>query len=331
MANYSDFYRLLQAGEIKRLTYLCGDEPALIQSAVNLLVDSMDVGVENYVSLVAGDVPDKDVWAAMNQYALDPTQKRLVVVYNAEKLKSVKHLEDWLNSRHMPNSYVIMASNLDDWPYKMELKEGKKVKVYIHPDVRDRVVKSGRFVGCSFPKAEESRQRQVAEYITELGTISINDALYLYRRVGEDLGKCRDVMLKASFFSGTVTEKVIDFLAQEAPDENYVKALLSRRVAVAATAARTVPVEKVPAIFGQLESDLFMLNRINRSIKRDQTSNQLATQMGVHRVQIDSLRDWAKYYDEQRTYGCAQALQASDLAWRRGARDGVLEMLAATW
>lgn len=323
--------KLAADGEVKRLTYVVGNEPVLAEMIVDMVRMRVDAKEENYVSLTAGEVPDREVWAALNQYALDPQARRLIVVRDAHKLRSVKKLEDWLTSRHMPNSYCVMVSTQDDWPHKVEIKDSKKVKTYFNPEVRDRIVRSGRFVDVAFPKSDESRAKAVVAILTAWGRIAPNTAVYLYNRTGGDMGACRDALMKAALFSGEVTERVVDFLTQPSAEEDYANNLLARRSGLAAMASQQVPDEQVQGMLGRLESDLVMLGRIHRAQKRSQMASQLANQLGVHRVRIDSLQEHAKHYDSDRVASCLQALAAADDAWRRGARDGVLEMLAATW
>jgi hypothetical protein len=165
VATFSDFRRLALQGDLKRFTYACGEEEVLLEEVVDATRLGLDVREENYVSLTVGEVSEKDVWAALNQYPLDPLDMRLVVVRQSDRIRDWVRLEDWILSRHMPNTYVLMVGEGDDFPYRVEFKDGKRIKVYVNEQTRDRITRSGRLVLCNLPKDVERREAAAQEII----------------------------------------------------------------------------------------------------------------------------------------------------------------------
>lgn len=113
MATFLDFLRIVEREQKpRRLTYVCGNQAALREEVIDAARVLLDVNDLNFESLSADSDKPHKIWAAINQYPTNFTERRLVLVREADKLTKTEQLADWLKSRHIPNVHVVMASSL---------------------------------------------------------------------------------------------------------------------------------------------------------------------------------------------------------------------------
>lgn len=110
MATFTQWAR--QAAEVKRVTWVCGSERILVEEVVDSVRANLHASDMDYVSLVAGSSPDREIWAALNQYPFDPKANRLVLVRDVERVKRWAPFLDWMaNSRLLPTNYALFVSS----------------------------------------------------------------------------------------------------------------------------------------------------------------------------------------------------------------------------
>lgn len=285
--------------------------------------DTLKVDDIGYVSLTAGVVPDRDIWAAANQYPLDPHANRLVLVRDAERVKRWKPLEDWLaSSRLMPTVHLLFVSSDHEFPYVV--KDGKSTgELKPHADL---IKTRGRVIRCSTP-AEEDQIAWLRRYSPMPDTV----ARYLLTRVAGDLGRARSVCLKARLFSGEPSEEVISVLCSESPGDNFVEELLAQRKPRALLALEGLPERDYSKTIGFLDSRLEVMGKLNDALRQRKTLKDVVVAGTVPQFLARALMPYAKYYDRDKRSHCRRVLAAADEGLRAGARVGVMESIVSLW
>lgn len=324
MASYPEFVRLSAKRSLRRLYWVCGDQSALREEVVKEITRQAAVADLDFVSMDASSVKESAVWAALNQYPLDPSKRRLVVVRGAEQLRNLAMLSDWLDAKTMrspktPGTTAVMVSATPEWPLDH------------NPELRAKVVKgwTSMYVRCSLPK--EDRKKRAGEIICGWGRISQPTAEMLAERVGFDMGVAKGVMAKTVYFKGEVTPKMVEFLSPRAPEDSYAEALLGLDKPRAAESIAELERNEVSRAIGRLASELEMLGRMHGILTRGLSIREMATRLNVSETRIRRLLPIAKLYPRKAVVHRSLLLHKADAAWQRGAREGVMEMLVAAW
>ena len=274
----------------------------------------------DYLSFTAGSDPERDIWAAANQYPLTPGANRLILVRGAEKLTRWEPLEFWLtNSRKLPNTYLLFIAHELDFPYR--IVDGKRTGLKAHVEL---IKTRGRIVRCAAPNETDA----VAWVRRRAPALDDATARYLLQRTGGRLMPAAGVCAKLALFSGTVGRVTIDALADEAPAESFTDSLLALKKREALMAAQTLSEPEYPAVFGLLDSRLDTLAGLWR-----------ATRLGLSGRDIENTSPYlvrqylpiAKHYDPKRCVYSRRVLAVCDEALKNGARVGVIEALVALW
>lgn len=328
MASLADYYRVVERDGVKRFTYVCGPDRLLVEEIVDDVRRRVEPNDLDYVVLYAGEVKDKEIWAQVNQYTATQEiwvegerrqRKRLVVVRDAEKVKSWAGFEDWITSGEMGRGtraqvVVLFVGSDHEWsPDRM-------------PDVRDRIIKSGLYV-----KAGPLKDEAAVEYLCRSGKVDAHHAKYLLDRVGHDLDAAANCVRKMKYFQGTLNEQAIDRLTTRAPADDFVHALVNLKMKQAISAIEQVPESEFGRIFATLDTKLVQLYKVNKATRRNANFREIVVASKLESFQVKELMDAAKYYDANRVRKAVSALNFVDSSWANGARDGLLEALVATW
>lgn len=324
MASYLEATRFIQnKSKPPRVTHVSGD-PVLNELIAGQLEAAIGPDPSQRVSVSLEVESDKHLWAEVNQTPPAGT-RRMVLCRAAHRMsgRSYDRIQGLLEDRLAPNSFVIFLSD-KEWPVTLDRSAGRPKKVFDHPEVRDRLLRSGLLVSTNLPQDVDRREAQAAEIISSWGTISRSMAAYMYRRTGS-LAVCRDVMLKAALLPGEVTERVIDVLAPLSEAEGMVEAILACDKPRAATLARTTVESDIHRIVARLEQDTLTLGSINRALRTEDSAPKLAERTGVPIFRILALHKHASMYDPQEV---GRRLKILSTVPRSA---GALEAIALTW
>lgn len=302
------------------------------------------------VSLFAGAVSDRDIWAAVNQYPMDSAQRRLVVIRDAQRVKKWEPLANWLaNSRLMPTVYLLFVSTDGDF-----YQTGKDDKP-LRDDERHRVLLPqcqwiqsktvGELVRCARPASEVPKDQKgkptrpgpsdLVAWVQRQAILDDRTAEYLLRRVGGDLGKARNVCLKATVFGNQkIPEAVVEVLCAESAGQGFIDALLALDKRRACVELESLPPEDWSKTLGLLDYHLDQLAKLNLSLRERKALWEACKQHGFERFQVEAMWPHAKHYDQARRQRCRAVLTAVDGAVRSGSQSpqaGALEALVALW
>ena len=318
VATYLQWRGRHDKGEVKRAVWVCGPIRRLVEEVVDATRSRVGADVADSVSLVAGETPDRDIWAAANQFT-GGEGNRLVCVRDAEKIKRWEQFMGWIASRELPRTHLLFVSNEPDTDTKSEHMQA--------------LVKKGRYVRCGPFSLERERVPDALQVLRmHHSGLEAPEAYYLFQRVRGDMEAALGALEKASYFRGVVSRQVIDAFAQQMPSERFVESLIAGRKREAFEAARAVPDEELSRTVGLLDSRLDALTRVGTALRRDPDASirKLCSTTGLPAVTVVEVRWAAAAYDRKRLRRCTEALVFVDSALSEG-QDGLADVLAALW
>lgn len=303
---------------------MCGAERILVEQVVATTRRVIGAADMDLTVLTMGPDPEREIWAAADQYPLVPDAPRLVVVRDAQKVKNWDKLKEWLDSaRRYPTNHLLFVSAEHDFPHEME--DGKKVGLQPHAEW---VKLRGRLVRCSMPNEKDL----LAWVVHRAPVLDVNQAMHLMQRVGGSLSAAANVCDKLAILPRIPGTRVIDQLCDESPEDSFVDCLLAMNKPAALLALEGLSPKDYGRTLGLLESRLDTVADLNReAIARPANGPRDYGRSGVPVFLAKKFGSIAARYDPAKVKRCRQVLALADDAHRSGARDGVLECLTAMW
>lgn len=310
--------------DVKRLTWVCGPERVLVEEVVDGIRDNISPSFMDYMSMAAGETPDKDIWANANQYPMDPKAKRLILIRDADKMKNWKPLTVWLsNTRVLPNVYLLFVSNDTALLGKKDQQGNKK---WLPPDViRNQPGKVG-LVECKIYNTDD-----LVAWVKGKSKVDDKTAKHLIDRAGGNVYLMHNVCMKASLFNGKLSDKIIDVLCAETPADDFVTLLLSLKKPQAMSVVEKISRKDYGYILGGVAYKLDVLAQFNAAVRKGTTMRDAAQLPGANDFLVKQLYGIAKYYDKGRQSRCRRVLALIDDAHNNGADDCVMELLCSLW
>ena len=329
-------YRKGRWNATRRVTWVCGEERVLVEEVVDHVRDFVAADAVDYVSLVAGVAGDRDIWAAANQYPVDPSARRLVLVRSAQWVKRWAPLQAWLaDVRSMPQTYLLFVSDDEDFPHKEV--DGKQELSPPCSWLRDSssasIVKCGPLaatVPMQHGRPTRPGPSDAVAWLQTHATMEDKTAEYLLTRVGGNLAAARNVAKKAALFDGVVSEQIIDVLCREAPAEDFVMRLITLDKQRAIEAGGFVPPNDYLRVIGEVDNRLQIAGQVYDMLRQRKTMRDAASS-GLPPFVLRQVWDSARHYDEQKQKKCRQTLAFVDEQVRAGNRTGALAALVAMW
>lgn len=316
MASYLDFLRITRRDGIRRCYWVCGEEVLLREQVVSLVRrEVIKAGVSDRSSISVQEDGEAAVWDAMDSWSLDSDRAGFLVVRGAERLVRVEKLAAWLLDRAAPRKVVVFVSDDPSWPTSHK------------PEARERVTKSGMYVQCS-PQSENSAVEIVAGWL-EGDRVAAERIL---KRCGWDLNTTRDAAKKAAILNRRSDPRVLAYLTEPQPTEQFAVQLTAcdRRAAVSSAVLLETSAERSAAI-GLLDANLSALSKINRALRTAWSPREIAARLDLHRLVVERLQPYARLYGADEVRHRAVELAVADRALAEGAEIGVLEALALKW
>lgn len=325
MGTYTQWRTAFDRQGVKRVTWVCGTQRVLVEEVVEATRWAVAPSDLDYVTFTAGQDRDRDIWASANQYPLSPTASRLVVVRDAEKVRSWAPLGAWLaNSRHLPTVHLVFVSNDEKLRYG-EKGEGDVNRPLLPPAAWLKT--RGYLVECGMPNEADAirwAQRQA-------DVLPGDVAAHLLTRVGGDLRAALTVCRQLRVFDGVPSTRVVDVLCGSRPQDAFAESLLWLRKPSALQAAETVPDKEMGGLVGLLDSRLDVMTALHRAVKSRASARDLAQVPGVPAFLARQYAGVAGEYDPARVAHRRKVLVLVDEALGLGARQEALEGLVALW
>lgn len=326
MTTWSQWFVSQQKTESVRLTtFLCGNEPVLVDEVLQHVTRLLGVHPWNFTSLVAGEDGERPFWAEMERRPID-TSMRLLVVRDVNKIRDKERLEQWAAARALnPKTYVVLISSDERVPTLLA-KKGEK------PQPEPWIAALGRrahVVECR-PFTQATAKHAVT-WVKARVSMQDNVAAHLLNRANGDLRLIRDTCTKLAALDEGVTIPMIDALLSARPRVDFREALIQRRKKEALFSLSRVDPNEYSRILGQLDADLDLAGLIYDMTNQHATTGEIARAAGRMAFLVPRLAPHAKHYDPKRRTALRQLLATADEAVRGGERVGVLESLVHQW
>lgn len=319
MGSYSQWRAAIDAGDLRRVTWVAGDQHVLIEEVVDTTKNKLNLSPMDYVSLSFSSTFDRDVWAAANQYPLNPGSNRMILIRDAEKLTRWHQLDAWLTrTRTLPGVHLVFVSNETDLP--THTVGGKKT---LKPHVAGLKAPRGSLVKCTMPAEADA-----LAFVRRRAPLDEGTARYLLTRTGGNLAAAAAVCAKLTLFQQRPGAATINALVAETPAAGFTDNLIAlnkRQALLNLTGLH--PSEQIKLI-ALLDSRLDLLERLHR-IQIAGQSWRDAT--GINPFLLRQYMPHARHYDTASCTHRRRVLAVIDDALRTGARDGVFEALVSLW
>lgn len=317
MGNYASWRAHADKQERRRITYVCGDQRALVDDVVSTTRRMVGAGPLDYESTTG---TDPGLWAKTHQHPMAPGGNRLVVIRDAEKITSWEPLTIWVTQRRtLPGVHLIFVSNDADLPRQ---NTAKRAAAADH--IEAMKPPRGYVVRCSSVSAADALAWVIAR-----STMDERTARHLLTRVGGDLTAAGAVCAKLRVFGDVdVTTTIIDNLVDKIPGDTFVELLLAGHKSDAFASISDIPDREAGKVIGLLDSRLDLLAKLWDAQAQGRYGQQIH---GINPFLIRQYTPIAKHYEPARCAHSRQVLAVVDDALRQGARAGVWETLVALW
>lgn len=321
IGNYTQWRAAVDRKEIRRVTWVCGDQPVLVEEVVDTIRGLLRPSELDCQTFTGGTDPDREIWAAARQYPLVPGAPRLVVVRSAEKVTRWEPLGDWMDdSRLLPGAHLVFVSAEPDLAARTV--KGKKLGPAEHIEmIQGR--RNGHIVRCSMPN-----ETDLLAWVKRRARLDDEMARYLLTRSGGDLLSIAGVCAKLTLFEGMAGPATITALCNESPAGSFVDLLLLCKKPAAFAALNAMGESDYGWAINQLDGKLDLLAALWRAARAGYSPREI---QGIPPFLVHKYLSAAKHYDPQRCVYRRRALAVVDDAYRNGARAGVLEALTALW
>jgi DNA polymerase III delta subunit len=319
MATYGQWAR---SREMRRVAWACGSEPVLVEEVVSEARSRS----ADCVTLVAGDVPESDIWAVVSSPLADPSGSQLVIVRSAERLKRWDSLAPLLSARDLDAVRVVFVSGE---PRLSQVRGEEKPVLAPHLALL-RDSRAGQLVECRAPDDWRDPPEWLQDWASrQLGGTSREAGNYLLAVTGGSVAEAAAVGSKIRLAGLQPTAQIMSALAGRA--FSFTESLICGRRREAMVAAADMTPEELGRAIGQLASRLDVLAALRLAGEKRLDARETAVKLGVpHFLQL-RYREPARSYSAARVASCRSLLAAADDAWRSGESAGVGEFVAALW
>jgi DNA polymerase III delta subunit len=320
MSTYAQWRTAADKGETRRVTWVCGNQPVLVEEVVDTTRAALLATDLDYTSLTAGQHPDRDIWAAALQYPLQPGVARLVLVRDAHRISHWAPLNTFLTAaRQLPTNHLLFVSPEPDFP--AHTVAGKRAGLAAHAEL---IRGKGRLVRCAMPN-----ETDLIAWVRRRAPAMDDEMIrYLLTRAGANLATVAGTCKKIAALKGNPGPATIDVLCTPAPAESFVDNLLARKPVDALRTVATLTDRDALAAIALLDTRLDLLAALWRSTRAGLSARDVT---GVPVFLVRRYLPIAKHYDPKRVVYARRVLAVVDNALRNGARGGVLEALTALW
>lgn len=315
MGSFTQWRTAIDAGDLRRVTWVAGDQPVLVEEVVTTTRAKLNPSDLDYVSLSYGPAFEREVWSAASQFPLTPGANRMILIRDADKLTRWGQLELWLkHTRALPGVYLVFVSEKFE---QLGTKKGVPAHLASIRAPRGFIVRA-----CSL-----SEQDAVA-WVQARSNLDTALAKYLLTRTSGNLADTAAVCAKLALFDQGAGSATINALVAESPSDDFTDTLIAgdKRKALL-----NLPdlnhTDRIRAI-ALLDSRLDLLERLNHMKIAGHSWREAA---GISPFLLRQYMPYAKSYDPDTCTHRRQVLAVLDDVVRRGIDDGIMEALVALW
>jgi DNA polymerase III delta subunit len=319
VATFAQWRAAIDAGDLRRVTWVAGDQTVLKEEVVDTTRAKVNPSELDYVSFSYGPNFERLVWPEVNQFPLTPGANRLIVIRDADKLTRWEQLGTWLSrTRNLPGVYLIFVSAEADFP-----STGTGNKKVLKPHVATLRAPRGYLVRCTMPGPDEA-----VKWIKTRASLTDDLARHLLTRTGGDLDAAAAVCAKLALFEQAAGAATIDALVTETPAADFTDNLIAGKKRHALLSLYSIGDGDYFRAIALLDSRLDLLNKLNRLQIAGRSWRDTA---GINPFLLRQYMPYAKDYDASVCSHRRRVLATIDNVLRDGARDAVMESLVALW
>jgi hypothetical protein len=305
---------------VTRVAWVCGPEPVLRHDVTAAYAEALP-GASRW-----------NLWPESNPWDIllaVPSGPRLVTVWGAEKLGHLDRLP-LLLADEFDRAFTVFVSADDDFPRTEERSEKPdRPRSVLAPSLAAlRDSRHGQLVRCTVPKDPEGQAQLAASWWPGAGR---NFGAALLERCAGDIAAARHAALKAGFADLPPEVPALDLVCPPAARYEFADLMVAGNVKAAMAAAAFTPPDQAGQVLALLSSRLTVLSVLSDAARKGVSAQDAAIRLKIDAYSVRLLRPYAAAYTPRRTARCREVLALAESAWKSGARDGILEAVAALW
>lgn len=311
---------------VKQVTWISGPEYVFVEDVVESIKSVLNVQPQNLIPLLGGEDSERHIWQEIEQEPVDG-QTRLVLVRNAEKLKRLDRLTEFVTHRAQnPATFLVFVSRDENLPrLPPEDKYGKGELMPYLTALSGR----GHIIECK-PITTGTAAKAV-QWVMDKSGVKRPLATYLLERANGDLRLVRDLCAKLHFFQGEVSITTINAMLSEQPRDDLADALLALDKKTALLALAKLSPSEYSAMLGLLDSRLDFAGMLHDMQVEQRSPAEIARAAGNKNFLVKDVLPLAKHYNAKRRLQIRNILAMADEALRSGIRVGPMEAIIAFW
>lgn len=309
----------------KQITWVCGDEPVLVDEVVSLIRQAVNPDPINFMYLDADEHSPRTIWNELRQLPFGTDGKRFTIVTNASKLLTPLFTQYVKDRASFPRNYVVFVSD-DPMLKRVETERGRGE---LAPELTFLKTR-GSMIECrAFTSATA---KYAVEWVKEKADIQGRVAVHLLNRATGDLRLVRDTLAKVSLFPGEVGISVVNDMLDARPDDTFLGALFSINRPDALAALKELPRDQYSKTLGLVDARLELAGLVHDLLVERKNPGEIARAAGNKSFLVPEMLPVAKHYDKARRLRIRQLLATIDgHAAESGIPDGSMEALVALW
>lgn len=321
MSNFTQWRAWADKGDIRKVTYVYGEESFLVERVVQDIKAIVNPPTTDYIVITVGEGNDSAIWVESLHAPLDPQANRLVVVRNAESFQDWPFLAQWfLLSKNMPCNYLVFVSNEADIP---TVQQGKQ---FIPPEHIQLIQAKGRVVRCSLPA-----EKDLADWFVEEYGLTYTAADFLVKHASGNLHAMVNVCRKAKILHASPSPAIIAQLCEEESHDNFVDSLILMDKKSALRAAKNIDQGDYSKIVAFLDSRLELIQDLGLMASKRMGIHEMCKEPGMKPFLVRKFLPCVKKYNDAKILYCRKLLTIMDDVIQSGSTKGVLETLVAMW
>lgn len=315
--NFNQWRKYAKKKDVSKITYICGDQPTLIELTLGDIKNILQVSAADYIELD----PSSNFWESASSYPIDPNANRLTIVRHAETITRWRGLAEWVNNtKANPKNYLVFVSAESDAPSVFD--KGKRTGYATHIEL---IRNKGKFIRCSQPNNDD-----LVSWAMEYG-LSNASAEFLVARTAGDVTSMYNVLRKVHIWGASPAPQAIKLLCDESALESLADCIILGDKKQALLALQQLDNIEYTKVLSRLDLCLDYITDINRCLARRMYDVDIASTTGIKIFIVKKYKHAAPKYDFNRIKQCRQLLAVIDSAVRNGNEIGTMEAVISLW
>lgn len=299
--------------KLANIIWVYGPEAVLVQEVQEFVRNSVGAsGLDRFTYDASADV-ESDIWDAIYSRSLSDGAARLVEVVNADRLRNVDRLLEWVSTyaRHSSETTLLLSSSQEPSHTSIKAPKTTVIKCIMHKP-EDKLAWTMRVGGFS-----ESTAKRLLEYKNG----DLEQTYDICRKIKTLLPEQEGIELALD---------TLQSLDEQTP-QGFVEAVLEKDKPGAFAAISGVSRDSVGGILSQLDYTLSLVDRLRDVFSETARGQKLENIPGFPMQRFPDVAPAARTYTFQDLVRRKQILIMLESYHRQGVQEGILESLVALW